>query len=45
MEEGIEGVSEDFIKYLLKVASGECRTENEKNGFREISIFKDGVIM
>lgn len=42
----IDGVdlSEDFIDYILAVASGE-KTNNEKNGYREISIFKDGVTL
>lgn len=45
MEKGLEVVAENFMDYLLKIASGESRVQNEKNGFREISIFKDGVIM
>mgnify|MGYP005834341411 CR=1 FL=1 len=38
-------VSKDFFKYVLKVASGEIKTKNEENGYREISIFKDGVTL
>ncbi len=38
-------VANDFFQYVLKVASGEVFTKNEKNGYREISIFKDGVIL
>jgi altronate hydrolase len=30
---------------LLAVASGEAVTRNERNGFREIAIFKDGVVL
>jgi len=30
---------------LLAVASGEAATRNELNGFREIAIFKDGVVL
>ncbi|MFC5407605.1 UxaA family hydrolase [Cohnella soli] len=30
---------------ILSIASGEARTHNETNGFREIAIFKDGVIL
>ncbi len=37
-------VSEEFLDYLCNVASGE-KTANEKQGYREISIFKDGVIL
>lgn len=33
----------DMLKYLLEVASGRSPTMNERNGFREIAIFKDGV--
>ncbi|MBE6602176.1 MAG: altronate dehydratase [Ruminococcaceae bacterium] len=35
---------EDLVTYCIRVASGE-ETCNEKNGFREISIFKDGVVL
>lgn len=34
-----------FIQYLVKVASGEIHTKNETNGYAEISLFKDGVIL
>ena len=34
----------EFFDYVLSVASGE-ETKNEKLGFREISIFKDGVTL
>ena len=37
-------LTEEFVDYILAVASGE-RTNNEKNGYREISIFKDGVTL
>lgn len=40
----IENVLEDFIPYLIKVANGE-KVNNEKHGFREISIFKTGVTL
>ena len=45
----LEGVSREeltdrFLGYVLSVASGE-ETKNEKNGFSEISIFKDGVTL
>ena len=38
-------VKKDFFDFILKVASGEIKTRNEENGYREISIFKDGVIL
>jgi altronate hydrolase len=37
-------LSETFLDYLIQVASGEL-TNNEKRGYREISIFKDGVTL
>ena len=42
----LEGVDLDdnFFDYLIKVASGE-QTKNEQKGYREISIFKDGVTL
>jgi len=45
----LDGVSMDemtdkLLDYIIKVASGE-ETKNEINGYREISIFKDGVTL
>jgi altronate hydrolase len=40
----LEEVTEQFLNYLLDVASG-SKTKNEQNGYREISIFRDGVIL
>jgi altronate hydrolase len=37
-------VLEEFITYIIKVASGEL-VNNEKNNFREIAIFKSGVTL
>ena len=34
----------EFIDYILKVANGEP-VQNERNGYREISIFKNGVTL
>lgn len=36
---------ENFIDLICDVASGKKTTRNEDNNFREISIFKDGVIL
>ena len=33
-----------FFDYVLAVASGE-ETKNERNGYREISVFKDGIVL
>jgi altronate hydrolase len=35
---------DDFVKYVVEVASGKF-TNNEKNGFKEIAIFKTGVTL
>ncbi len=45
----LEGVSmddltDDFLDYILEVASGK-ETANERNAYREISIFKDGIVL
>ena len=43
-EETMESVSARFIETVLSVASGE-EVNNEKNGIREIAIFKSGVTL
>jgi len=37
-------LNEEFIEYIIKVASGEL-VNNEKNNFRELAIFKSGVTL
>ena len=37
-------LSEELLSYIIEVASGR-ETANEINGYREISIFKDGVTL
>lgn len=37
-------IDEEFLTYVLEVASGK-QTKNEQRGYREISIFKDGVTL
>jgi len=44
MLEDADGLAQHFFEYIISVASGE-RTCNEVNEYREISIFKDGVIL
>lgn len=39
-----EPLTDELLEYVIRVANGE-RTNNEKNGYREISIFKDGVTL
>lgn len=46
----LEGKSMDelhaeLLEVIVHLASGVEKTQNERNGFREISIFKDGVIL
>lgn len=40
----MENLTDRLLEYILKVASGE-ETANERNGYREISIFKDGIVL
>ena len=35
----------EFIDKIIEVASGNSLTRNEENGYREISIFKNGVTL
>jgi altronate hydrolase len=37
-------LSEELVSYIVEVAGGK-KTKNEINGYREISIFKDGVTL
>ena len=37
-------LTDELVKYVMSVASGE-ETKNEKNGYAEIAIFKDGVTL
>lgn len=39
-----ENMTEEIFNLLIDIASGR-QTKNEQNGYRDISIFKDGVIM
>lgn len=46
----LEGSSFDeerkrLFSYVIKTASGQIRTKNELSGYRDISIFKDGILM
>lgn len=41
---GMKELCEEFIRFVIDVASG-CPTNNEKNGYREIAIFKSGVTL
>lgn len=37
-------LTDELFDYVLEVAGGK-KTNNEKNGYKEISIFKDGVVL
>ncbi len=41
----VKGCGEALFEYVMKLASGENLTKNEKTGKRGISIFKDGVTL
>ncbi|CAI6077184.1 UxaA family hydrolase [Cohnella sp. JJ-181] len=41
----MEELTDELWDQIVSIASGEARTNNERNGFREIAIFKDGVIL
>jgi altronate hydrolase len=43
-DKAMEERLEEFIEYVIAVASGEL-TNNEKNDFREIAIFKTGITL
>lgn len=43
-DETMEEVVEKFIEYMIEIASGKL-VNNEKNNFREISIFKTGITL
>ena len=40
----LEEAAEDLMRLVLETASGK-QTKTEQKGFREISIFKDGVML
>ncbi|GMK44407.1 altronate hydrolase [Paenibacillus glycanilyticus] len=41
----MEELQEELLHQIVELASGKRETNNERNGFREIAIFKDGVIL
>ncbi len=43
-DQTLQGTLESFADYVIKVASGEW-VNNEKNGYKEIAIFKTGVTL
>ena len=45
LSEDGDTVLNDFITLIQRIASGEVKTRNEINGYSEISILKDGVVL
>ena len=43
-ERTLDEAAQDLMALVLEVASGK-QTKAEEKGFREISIFKDGVVL
>ncbi|RED61807.1 UxaA family hydrolase [Cohnella lupini] len=42
---GMDMLAVELMDYVIALSSGVERTNGEQNGFREIAIFKDGVIL
>jgi altronate hydrolase len=42
---GFEEVTKQLLDLIVKTANGEIQAKNEKSGYAEISIFKDGVVL
>lgn len=45
LDQGFDKTLDELITYIIKVANGDAKTKNEENGYSEISIFKEGVIL
>ena len=43
-KESLNSLSDRFIKFVIDISNG-TKTNNEKNRFREISIFKKGITL
>jgi len=43
--ESMEALSEEFLQFILNVASGTCHTKSEALDKHELAIFKDGVTL
>ncbi|MBV9879895.1 MAG: altronate dehydratase, partial [Gemmatirosa sp.] len=41
----LDGLADELVHFVLEVASGRQRTKSETHGYREISIWKDGVTL
>ncbi|MBD1383276.1 UxaA family hydrolase [Metabacillus arenae] len=45
VDKDMETMTDEFFDYIIQLASGETQAKNEKYGFKEIAIFKDGVML
>ncbi len=43
-DQSMDSLADELFDFVLKVACG-SQTRNEINGYKEISIFKDGIIL
>lgn len=41
----VDDIVNELFELVINIASGKIQTKNEKNGYREISIFRDGIIL
>jgi altronate hydrolase len=41
----MDQLADQLFSYILDVASGRVQTNNEKHGYREIAIWKEGVTL
>ena len=41
----VNDIVNELFELVINIASGKIQTKNEKNGYREISIFRDGIIL
>lgn len=45
LDDGFDARADALFSFIRDVASGRARTRNEERGFREIAVFRDGVIL
>jgi Altronate dehydratase len=45
LDEGFDSALDSLIDLVVETANGTTLTKNERNGYSEISIFKEGVIL
>ena len=41
----VDDIVNELFELVINIASGKIQTKNEINGYREISIFRDGIIL